>query len=257
MRDPVGRSRRQLRRIAAPDQVVPGVQTQRDAGFGEHALHLLRPFHRRSDVRVQCGAQPMVGRDRRGSVQVGQHGPPTGRADLDLLVVADLAKVRSKHQHTDTRRSELGSDPGQRPLRIGVRIVQNDRDEPADHPQPIPIEKCGSLVGTGRQESGRAQLGRGQAERSHFGQHPMDGHLMAPARDLADSPRDRRGDGPVAQRGRAADDRPGVQIRPAAHSSSATRTGRCSARERSAASLTCRAASASAPEQGHSIRPWE
>ncbi len=77
-------------------------------------------------------------------------------------------------------------------LREGVvaRVVQDDRQEPADGLETVALQE-GCL---GRrilgQEAVGAELGGGEAERAHLGQDAIGGHLVAPAGHLAHAPRD-------------------------------------------------------------------
>jgi hypothetical protein len=63
VRDPLGRLAGELGRVGAADEQVPGVQAQRDRRAVEHPLHLGGVLDHRADVRVQHGADALLGGD--------------------------------------------------------------------------------------------------------------------------------------------------------------------------------------------------
>ena len=71
-------------------------------------------------------------------------------------------------------------------------LVQHDRGEPADRGEVPGGEELRHDGRVGGQEAVRAELGRGQADVGHLGQHPVGSQLVAPAGHLAHPPGDRR-----------------------------------------------------------------
>jgi hypothetical protein len=70
--------------------------------------------------------------------------------------------------------------------------VEDDRDEAADEAEVEPREHASELASVGGQEAVGARLGRAEPECVHLREDPPGGELQAPARNLADAPRDRR-----------------------------------------------------------------
>jgi len=68
--------------------------------------------------------------------------------------------------------------------------MQHERGEAADGVQVVRREGLGEFGGVGRQEAVRAELGGRQADLAHLAQDQVGGQLVAPARDLADTPAD-------------------------------------------------------------------
>ena len=82
------------------------------------------------------------------------------------------------------------SQPVELDHRVDVGAVQDERGEAADGVQVVVREGAGELVGVGRQEAVRAELGGGEADLVHLAEHLVGGQLVAPAGDLADTPAD-------------------------------------------------------------------
>jgi hypothetical protein len=74
---------------------------------------------------------------------------------------------------------------------IEGRLVQDERDEGADEAEAMLVEERADLRGVRRQVADRPHLRGLEAERCHLGEHALGGQHAAPARDLADAPRDR------------------------------------------------------------------
>ncbi len=225
MGDAVAGLGRQLDRVAAADQQVPGVQAQRDAAAFQHAPHLVGALHHGADVGVQGGDHAARRGGRREEVEVGQQGAPLAVVEPHAPVVAVLAADGGQHHgpRTDGRVGvEQRREEGQQ--LVAGAVVQQQRDEAADRGKGVGAEQAGGPARVVRQEAGGPELAGGEAERAHLAEHPVRAELVAPARHLADAPRDRRaGDAEPAR---------------AHQRTSPTWTGRSSARERSAASAT-------------------
>ena len=96
-----------------------------------------------------------------------------------------------------------GEDPVDLGKRVVTGLMHEHRGEAADRGQVVAVEHLGHLLRVGRQEPVRAELGRGEADVLHLGEHPFRGELVAPVRDLTDSPGDgRAGDPVLGARGR-------------------------------------------------------
>ena len=70
-------------------------------------------------------------------------------------------------------------------------LVQHDRHEAADEPQPVAVERLADRLRLERQVADRAELGRRDARARPSRRTRARVELAAPARDLADAPRDR------------------------------------------------------------------
>ena len=108
----------------------------------------------------------------------------------------------------------------------------------------------------GREEPVRAELGRGEADVLHLGEHPLRGELVAPVGDLADSPGDGCAGDPVLGGGGRASTwlRRGIS-----HDcrTSSICTGRCCCRDRVAASAMNATARASSTVHGDCPLPGD
>src|SRR4051794_28320167 len=132
--------------------------------------------------------------------------------------------------------------------------MHQDGGEAADRGQVVGVEHLGHLLRVGREEPVRAELGRGEADVVHLGEHPFRGELVAPVRDLADTPGDGRTGDPVLGGG----DREGICVQAGtSHDcrTSSIRTGRCCCRDRVAASAMKATARASSTVHGDVRRP--
>ena len=237
MADPVGGCPCEGHRVGAADQEVAGVEGEPDRAPVEDAIDFVRPLDHRADVGVKRGLDALLTGDVADPVQVGEEQLPLRLIEGRALVVPLQAGGGGEHQAGRAG----GTEVRQRALDVGQRVPavveQHDRDEPADRTHVVHGQELGSRLRIGRQEAVGAELGGGQAEVGHLPQHPLGGHLMAPAGHLADAPRDRCGGDPVGERG--------------GHSrTSATSMRRPSSRDRVAASATYSASSASSTEHG-------
>jgi hypothetical protein len=201
---------------------VAGVEAERHAAAVQHPVDLVRTLDDGAHVRVQRGADAAVGGGGREPVEVAEQRGPRGGVEDRALVVAVEAGRGGEHEGPGAR----GDEAVERPLhlRLGVvpRVVQHHRDEAADGRQPVRRQRAHLLGRVRREEAVGAELGRGQADPAHLGEHAGGRELVAPAGHLADAPRD----------GGAGD-----ALEQTAHRrTSSRRTGRCSCRERSQAS---------------------
>ena len=83
------------------------------------------------------------------------------------------------------------------------RLVQHERHEAADEREPVGVEAGAQCRRLERQVADRTELGGGQPEARHLGEHAVGRQLPAPAGHLADAPGD-RGPGQAAHGRRAA-----------------------------------------------------
>jgi len=113
-------------------------------------------------------------------------------------------------QRRGCRPLEVGDERGDEDLRAGGRelrrradggvargaevgLVDHERDEAAYEPQSVPVELATGARAVERKPALRAELGGGETELCHLREHAIGRELQAPARDLADAPRDRGG----------------------------------------------------------------
>ena len=88
MADPLGVLDGDPDGVAAADEQVAGVEAERDAAAGQHAVGLLARLDHGADVRVQGREQAVLRRGVRDPVEVGQQRRPLGVVEHRALVVA-------------------------------------------------------------------------------------------------------------------------------------------------------------------------
>ena len=97
-----------------------------------------------------------------------------------------------RRQHQDARAG--GVIALEQPFDLGHGVVGDDMEqqggEPADGLQAVVVQDPAHGVGLGGQEPVGPELGGGQADLAHLGQHPVAGQLVAPAGHLAHPPGD-------------------------------------------------------------------
>ena len=180
----------ELAGIDAAEQQVPGVQAPADLGEGERALDVGGRLDLGAGVRVQREREPVLLHPPLDLGQVARQAPPGG--------VVELARRRPAGVGHHGRVEDLGARRGQHrgdALRLGgveLGLVQHERHEAADEPEPVAVEHFADDRRLERQIADRAQLGRPDAERGDLAEHALGGELVAPAGDLADAPGDRR-----------------------------------------------------------------
>ena len=139
----------------------------------EHPVGLLAALDHRADVRVQGGGEPAGRRPQR----------PAGRGCASRVAQPCVVELRAvvvalrpggggeddgggtgcdEAVHRGARRSGRGSWPGS---------CRTTRDELADRRQPVAAQRRGLVLGGVGQEPVGAELGGGQAELAHLGEH--------------------------------------------------------------------------------------
>ena len=111
VRDALGGLAGELGGVGAADEQVSGVQAQGDRRAVQHPLHLGGVLDHRADVRVQDGADSLLGRDLADAAEVVQQRLPALVVELGAAVVAVLAADRrtAPGSRRSTRRSPRGS----------------------------------------------------------------------------------------------------------------------------------------------------
>ena len=202
MADPTGVLDGHADGVTPADEQVAGVEAERDAAAGQHAVGLVTRLDHGADVGVQGREQAVLRGRVRDPVEVGQQRRPLGVVEHRALVVA----LRAGGGGDDHRGGLCGGERlhGQDDLRQGVGrgVVQHDGHELADGAQPGGGEGARLGLGGVREEPVRAELGGREADLAHLLQHQVRAELVAPARHLAHAPGDRGAGDPVAQWGR-------------------------------------------------------
>ena len=107
--------------VAPADEQVAGVEAERDAAAGQHAVGLLARLDHGADVGVQGREQAVLGRGVRDPVEVGQQRRPLGVVEHRALVVAlraggggddDRGRLRGGERLHGRTTSGRGSDAG-------------------------------------------------------------------------------------------------------------------------------------------------
>ena len=146
----------------------------------------------RADVGVQ-GARPRRGAAARSVIRSRLSSsvcqPASSRTGRSSYPSTPVAAASTTTPAPAARQSSMNAvDLGQR---VVARVVQHDGHEAADRGQPVVGRAARRAPRASGEEAVRAELGRGEAERAHLLEHRRGVELVAPARDLADSPGDR------------------------------------------------------------------
>jgi hypothetical protein len=188
--DPLGSLAGQLGRVGAADEQMAGVQAEVDRGADEDPLDLGAVLDHGADVGVQHRPHPPARGQRGQAVQVAQQDPPAVVVQLRAGVVALLAGDGRQHQHARPRGGVGRQEAVDLRHRVVAGHVQQQRGEPADRLEVVPVEDPGHGLGLAGQEPVGPELGGGQADLAHLGQHPVGLELVAPAGHLAHPPGD-------------------------------------------------------------------
>ncbi len=188
--DPVGNLTGEVGRIGASDQDVPGVQAQRDRRALEHTLYVGTGLHQRSDVRVQHRSDAVLACPGRHAVEIAQQPLPALVVEVRTRVVARETRVGREDHDVGSRGHEARKQPVQLDHRVDLGLVQDEGREASDRGEVVCSQGRGEGGRVSGQEPVRAELGGGQADLAHLGEHLLSGQLVPPTRDLADPPAD-------------------------------------------------------------------
>ena len=193
MTDAVGVVADERHRVDPADQQVAGVEAPGDVGVRERLLDVVRGLDQRADVRVQDELEAL------GGDEVGERAQVRARA-LPAVVVERRRARTSSRSCTSAATNTLGAAPAaswprraRACSRVGARSPSctTTGTKPADEAQAVAVELARHGGAVERQPAQRPELGGRQPELGHLGQHALGRELQAPARDLADAPRDR------------------------------------------------------------------
>jgi hypothetical protein len=243
--DALGRLAGQHGRVGAADEQMPGIQAQGDPGAVQDLLYLLAGLDHGADVGMQYRPDAAARGQLGQPVEVGEQHHPAVVVEQRPGVIALGAGDRRQDQDARAR----GGVAVQEPVDLGHGVVGADVEEqggePADGLEVVLVQDSGHGVGLAGQEAVGAELGGGQADLAHLGQHPVGTELMAPAGHLAHAP----GDGGAGDGGFDGRRLGGGHLR-----TSSIRTGRCSSSDVVQASAIQPASKASATVHGEGRR---
>ena len=180
----------ELHRVDAADQQVAGIEAPGDVGVRERPLDVVRGLDERADVGVQHERQPFGGDEVGELAQLRRRRAASRRrraaTGADHVVVL--------HQRGDEDVGARGGELRGRAASVLVGELARAR-RPARTRRPAAGRSGRARRATAAPSSGSQPCGPSsvalQAQLGHLGQHPLGRELQAPARDLADAPRDR------------------------------------------------------------------
>ena len=188
--DAVGVRLDQFDDIGATARDMARVEAKTHGRVIEHALNLVRVLHHGAPVRVQTGSHTALLANLTNAGQVVEERLPTLLVQDGAGVVAFPARVGGQDEELSPgslERVELLVDHGDR---VEVRVVHDREEEGANRLEPVLADDLRALGGVDGQPALGAELGGGQTDLLHLGEHALGAHLVAPVRDLTYAPTD-------------------------------------------------------------------
>ena len=180
----------QLDDVGATAGQVASVQAQPDRGVVEYPDHLVVVLDHRPPVRVEAGGDLAAGADLADAIEIAEQGVPTCFVKDGACVVPVTTGIGGEDEIVAAgglEGVELLVDHGDR---VEIRIVHDGEEEGSDGFEVVLLHLCGAGFGLDGQPALGAELGGGEADLPHLGENALRCHLIAPARDLADTPAD-------------------------------------------------------------------
>ena len=179
--------------IGAADQQVPRVEAPADVAWpraaGRRRRRSPRACRRAGAAR---GAAPRAATRSPTAARLATRRACCASSSGDRRRPAGVGHDRGD-EHVGAGGGHGGRGASAAASRSGARLVQDERHEAADEragrARPSRAAQRRRLE---REPADRPELGGGEAERRHLGQHAVGRQLPAPAGHLADAPRDRR-----------------------------------------------------------------
>ena len=183
-----------LERVRSTEGQMARVEADVRLRAVEHTLDVLVLLDHCPPVGMEHVDDPVLaGRGVQGG-ECGQQVRPLRVAQIDArrpVVVDDCGGAENRR--SEVREQGCGAVHLRERRVEGSRVVEHDGQEPAHELQVVPVEQLSGCSRVVPEVAVGAGLGGDDPQRPHLCEHAVGRELDAPARHLADPPRDRTG----------------------------------------------------------------